>query len=48
MPQTSEGSSEVVFPAGGASARVEVPTVADQDWEEHSTVAVGVVDWDRI
>ena len=43
VPQTSEGSSEVVFPAGSASARVEVPTVADRDWEEHSTVAVGVV-----
>ena len=43
VPQTSEGSYEVVFPAGSASARVEVPTVADQDWEEHSTVTVAVV-----
>ena len=42
-PQASEGSSAVVFPAGSASARVEVPTVADQDWEEHSTVTVAVV-----
>ena len=42
-PQASEGSSDVVFPAGSASARVEVPTVADQDWEEHSTVTVAVV-----
>ena len=43
VPQASEGSSDVVFPAGSASARVEVPTVADQDWEEHSTVTVAVV-----
>ena len=43
-PQASEGSSDVVFPAGSASARVEVPTVADQDWEEHSTVTMAVVD----
>ena len=43
VPQASEGSSEVVFPAGSASARIEVPTVADQDWEEHSTVTVAVV-----
>ncbi len=44
VPQASEGSSDVVFPAGSASARVEVPTVADQDWEEHSTVTMAVVD----
>ena len=44
VPQASEGSSDVVFPAGSASARIEVPTVADQDWEEHSTVTVAVVD----
>ena len=43
VPQASEGSSDVVFPAGSASARIEVPTVADQDWEEHSTVTVAVV-----
>ena len=44
VPQASEGSSDVVFPAGSASARIEVPTVADQDWEEHSTVTMAVVD----
>ena len=44
VPQASEGSSDVVFPVGSASARIEVPTVADQDWEEHSTVTVAVVD----
>ena len=43
VPEASEGSSEVVFPDGSASARIEVPTVDDQDWEEHSTVTVGVV-----
>ena len=31
VPQASEGSFDVVFPAGSASARIEVPTVADQD-----------------
>ena len=43
VPQASEGSSEVAFPAGSALTRIEVPTVADQDWEEHSTVTVAVM-----
>ena len=43
---SSEGRSDVKFPAGDASARFEVATNADQDWEEHSTVAVAVVNGD--
>ena len=44
VPQASEGSTDVVFSAGSASARIEVPTVADHVWEEHSTITATVMD----
>ena len=46
VPVASKGRFEVEFIAGNASASFEVPTVADRDWEEHSTITVAVVDGD--
>ena len=44
VSETSRGSSDVVFRAGDAWAKIEVPTNADQEWEEHSIVTASVVD----
>ena len=46
VPQASKGRFEAEFLAGSASADFEVPTNADQDWEEHSTITVALVDGD--
>ena len=44
VSETSRGRSDVEFRAGDAWAKIEVPTNADQDWEEHSTITASVVD----
>ena len=43
VDETSKGRFNVEFKAGDAWAMTEVPTNADSDWEEHSTVTMGVV-----
>ena len=44
VSETSRGRFDVEFRAGDAWAKIEVPTNADQDWEEHSTITASVVD----
>ena len=44
VSDSSEGSTEVGFLAGYASAELEVVTNFDDEWEEHSTVTVEVED----
>ena len=43
---SSEGQFNVEFSAGNASAKFEVVTNRDHDWEEHSMVVVALVDGD--
>ena len=43
VSETYTGRFDVEFRAGDAWAKIEVPTNADEDWEEHSTITVGVV-----
>ena len=42
VPASLRGQREVEFQAGQASARLDVPTEKDEDWEEHSTLRVEV------
>ena len=42
VPASLRGQREVEFQAGQASARLDVPTERDEDWEEHSTLRVEV------
>ena len=44
VPSMSEGRFDVEFPAGYASVRYDLGTVADDYWEEHSTVTMSVED----
>ena len=44
VPHGSEGTRTIRFPAGDATAKLSVSTVADLAWEEHSTITVAVVD----
>ena len=44
VSETSKGRFDVTFGAGDAWAKIEVPTNADQDWEEHSTITASLVD----
>ncbi len=44
VSSSSKGRFSVEFLAGEASAKFEVATNADHDWEEHSIVAVALVD----
>ena len=44
VPASLEGRFDVEFPAGHASARLDLETEGDAEWEEHSTVTVSLVD----
>ena len=42
--ESSKGRFDIEFKAGDAWAKTEVPTNADKDWEEHSTITASLVD----
>ena len=44
VPTSLEGRFDVEFPASHASARLDLETEGDAEWEEHSTVTVSLVD----
>ena len=44
VPQSYEGRRAVQFLAGDAFAKLSVSTIADEIWEDHSTITVGVLD----
>ena len=44
VPQGSKGRKTVQFLAGDAFAKLSVPTIADEVWDEHSTITVAIVD----
>ena len=44
VPSDSKGQSEVEFAAGHATARLDIPTNSDEDWEEHSKVELTLED----
>ena len=39
-----EGRSDIEFPAGDASVKLDLETNSDTDWEEHSTVEISLAD----
>ena len=41
-----EGRSDIEFPAGDASVKLDLETNSDTDWEEHSTVEISLADGD--
>ena len=43
VSEISKGRFDIEFRSGDAWAKIEVPTNSDQDWEEHSTITVGMV-----